>query len=73
MDLVQERIEAERQALHAQWGRPIGGPGSVPVAAGERAAVAEEIQNARTLHERVLRKIQGGHLGAELTITELEE
>jgi len=71
--IVQERIEAERQALHQQWGRPIGGPGTVPVASAERAAEAENVNSAPTLQERILRKIQGGQLGPELYISEVSE
>lgn len=65
--LVAERIAEKEKQLHAQWGKPIGGPGEVPIAAGERAQVQEEIQSARTLHERVLAKIRTGQLAREIT------
>lgn len=71
--IVAERIDQERAALHAQWGKPIGGPGSVPVHAGERAEAEEEINQARTLHERMLAKIKQGRLGPELYVTEVSE
>lgn len=70
--IVEQRIAQERERLYAQWGRPIGGPGEAPVNAAERAARDEDVQNARTLHERTLMKIQRGTLGPELQISESE-
>jgi hypothetical protein len=68
--IVEERIAQEREKLHAQWGNPIGGPGVAPVVQGDRAAKSAEVQQARTLHERLLAKMRNGDLAPELTVTE---
>jgi hypothetical protein len=71
--IVQERIDAEREALYAQWGRPIGGPGQAPGLAADRADQEAELAGARTLHERILTKMRQGKLAPELTVTEVAQ
>lgn len=65
--LVDEKVAEREKALQEKWGQPIGGPGEAVSNIAAKADVNAGIQNARTLHERILAKMRAGQVPGEIT------